>query len=208
MKGNFKVRCIEGFTCYTTKGKTYEVVDGRITYDHGAESFGRCYGIDELNEHFASQFELVSVPEITIRQKGRKVIAVMTEDGKYIKSAKAKCNPTDKFDFNIGSKLAFNRLMGEELAIKEVKRPAKVGEWIKVVNAHNTHGNYDNGSILQIVPYSWASTTPHYKNEVGCYLAPDEYVVLENYQPESKPKTLADYTNKEILSEAVKRIEG
>ena len=131
MKGNFKVRCIRGYHGYTTSGKVYEVVNGKLTYDNGRKCFGDYYSVEKLNKNMQSQFELVTDnKEITIRQKGRKVIAVMTEDGKYVKSAKAKCSPTDVYDFEVGAKLAFSRLMGEDTSIREVKRPAKVGEWI------------------------------------------------------------------------------
>jgi hypothetical protein len=69
--------------------------------------------------------------------------------------------------------------------VKEAKRHAKAGEWVRVVNAHNTKDNYKNGDILQIIPTTWKH--PHYKDEIGCYLEESEYVVLEGYIPEDKP---------------------
>lgn len=48
---------------------------------------------------------------IVIYRKGQEVIALDKATGK---KAIAKCSPEDEFDFNIGSKLAFERLLGIE----------------------------------------------------------------------------------------------
>jgi hypothetical protein len=53
-------------------------------------------------------------PSIVIYQKGREVIASLKSGKETIKTAKAICNPSDEFDFNVGAKLAFQRLMGED----------------------------------------------------------------------------------------------
>lgn len=74
------------------------------------------------------------------------------------------------------------------VAVKEVKRQAKVGEYVKVVNASNTrYDEYENGDILKIVEYNGKDIFKHsrayYKDEICKYLSLDEYVVLENYKP-------------------------
>lgn len=298
MKGNFKVRCIKSRDVGVTVGKIYEFVDGFSHWNNGEvlpqrtkHEISRFKNIDDLRTWFGGEFstelfELVlDNKEITIRQKGRKVIAVMTEGGKYVKSANAKCSPTDEFDFNIGAKLAFSRLMGEEkidkpyvevkqnkyevgdkvklvstrpvcwasgggmdkyldreveiteingnffkfdgsgdwcfnfcdiekkisviecqpsTTVREVKRPAKVGEWIKVVNADTWFNEYKNGDMFKVDDlYSSREegiiSKPH-------HIVPREYVVLENYQPEAT-KTLADFTDKELITELAKRWE-
>lgn len=53
--------------------------------------------------------------EIHITRKGNKVHAILKEDGEVIKRSMVKCHPEDEFDFKIGSKLAYDRLFGEEL---------------------------------------------------------------------------------------------
>lgn len=206
MKGNFKVRCIRGYHGYTASGKVYEVVNGKLTYDNGRKCFGDYYSVEKLNKNMQSQFELVTDnKEITIRQKGRKVIAVMTEDGKYVKSAKAKCSPTDVYDFEVGAKLAFSRLMGEDTSIREVKRPAKVGEWIRVTS----ESGHDNGKgIFEVTGLGpnndgWVYVNGQTRNIIRI----DQYVVLENYQPEETAKILADYTDKELINELSRRWE-
>lgn len=68
----------------------------------------------------------------------------------------------------------------------EVKRIAKKGEYVKIVNAHDTHGNYTNGSILKIVGDSEGMVGPRYGIGCGEFLDCEEYVVLEGYKPEQK----------------------
>ena len=50
--------------------------------------------------------------KIIITHDGTTTIARMFEGNKAIKTAEAKCAPSDTFDFSIGTKLAFDRLMG------------------------------------------------------------------------------------------------
>lgn len=57
---------------------------------------------------------------IVIYMKGNQVIALDKATGK---KAVAKCHPDDEFDFNIGAKLAFERLMGVSygISVKEMR---------------------------------------------------------------------------------------
>ena len=78
---------------------------------------------------FASSCELLEPSKkecIVIYRKGSEVIALDKSNGE---SGIAKCCPTDTFDFRIGTKLAFERLLGKDkIKVREVKRKAKVGE--------------------------------------------------------------------------------
>lgn len=155
---------------------------------------------------------VMQVNQITITdKKNGKVSAVLTENGKYVRSANAKCNPDDTFDFNVGATLAFNRLMGIEdkpvdaNIYKEVKRPAKVGEWIKIVNSESKK-SYVNGEIFKVEyndspsydgvyfkPISGITVGYRHSN-VGCTFAKDsEYVVLENYNPQQNSTDTFDW---------------
>lgn len=183
---------------------------------------------------------------IVIYRKDNEVIALDKRTGK---KAIAKCSPEDKFDFNIGAKLAFDRLMNgnkestivEDMrkklknycsdmhcgdcklhspvcrcgnsthfmikdntgnyemsdevikhafniifgtGIKEVKRRAKVGEYVKIVNAVSSYGNYKNGDILKIVDDAYGYA--RYGHHPGEALYNHEYVVLEGYKPEKE----------------------
>ena len=181
---------------------------------------------------------------IVIYRKGNEVIALDKRTGK---KAIAKCSPEDTFDFNVGAKLAFDRLMNvnkesttvedmrkklknycsdmdcrdcklhspvcrcgnkthfmtkdntgnyemndEEIkhafnivfgtGIKEVKRRAKKGEYVKIVDAVLSYGNYKNGDILKIVSGTHGFTRYGYKPDEILY--DSEYVVLEGYNPD------------------------
>lgn len=70
--------------------------------------------------------------------------------------------------------------------IKEVKRRAKVGEYVKVVNALvvtnvNDAYNYKDGDVLKIVRVD-TDMIPHCLSEIGTWLYDEEYVVLEGYR--------------------------
>ena len=187
---------------------------------------------------------------IVIYRKDREVIAVDKVTGD---KAIAKCSPEDTFDFHVGAKLAFDRLMNgnkenitvEDMrnrlksycigrlcgncklkystcrcgcgthfmtkddagnytmsdekikdafnivfgtGVKEVKRRAKVGEYVNIVNAVSSHRNCKNGDILKIVDVS--AKYVRYGYGIGEILYDTEYVVLEGYKPkkEREPK--------------------
>lgn len=66
--------------------------------------------------------------------------------------------------------------------VREVKRIAKVGEWVKIVDAASS-GNevYKNGDILRVKKAYFDGSA--YLSCGGIYACPFEYVVLEGYQP-------------------------
>lgn len=71
--------------------------------------------------------------------------------------------------------------------VREVRRRAMPGEWVKVIEATNDSANdYKNGDVLQIVRYTGVCATglAHYKNKGNKFLYDKEYVVLEGYKPE------------------------
>lgn len=148
----------------------------------------------ELIESAPQQPKIV----ITPKKKG-KVSAVLFNGDTYVKLANAKCSPDDTYDFNIGAKLAFNRLMGiedkpqEQSKVKEVKRHAIAGEYVKVVNAEsvpcdNGKPCYKNGDIIKIVRSDdeYTRFKDGFSDNGRAYaLLDSEYVVLENYNPNS-----------------------
>ena len=52
---------------------------------------------------------------IVLFRQGNKVIAKLTEGKKVINTAEAKCSPEDTFNFFIGSQIALQRLMAEQV---------------------------------------------------------------------------------------------
>ena len=127
---------------------------------------------------------------IVIYRKDNEVVSLDKRTGK---KAIAKCSPEDTFDFNIGAKLAFDRLINSNKnttvlgnGFKEVNRHAKIGEYIKIVDAFLPYGHYKNGDILQIVDDTHGyARYGHKPNEV---LYDEEYVVLEGYKPDKYRK--------------------
>jgi hypothetical protein len=125
---------------------------------------------------------------IVIYRNDNKVVALDKSTGE---KAEAKCNPADEFDFRTGAKLAFNRLMGEDAkpdnGVREVKRKAKVGEYIKVVYAMPCLIPYKNGDIFKVNCVTTSGCICK-KSEENVGLWHREYVVLENYKPEKEPE--------------------
>ena len=112
----------------------------------GSCSVGEVFTVEE------KYFDLVRKAKqetIVIYRNDNKVVALDKTTGE---KAEAKCNPADEFDFRTGAKLAFNRLMGEDAKPDdgEVKRKAKIGEYVKVVNAKPAIPSYKNGDIFKV----------------------------------------------------------
>lgn len=147
----------------------------------GSCSVGEVFTVEE------KYFDLVRKAKqetIVIYRNDNKVVALDKTTGE---KAEAKCNPADEFDFRTGAKLAFDRLMGEDVkpdnGVREVKRKAKVGEYIKIVDAKPFLIPYENGEIFRVIGIK--NATCNVKNSVkSCCVWHDEYVVLENYKPE------------------------
>lgn len=99
------------------------------------------------------------------------------------------------------------------MEVREVKRKAKVGEWVKIIDASNipkTNGinDYNNGSIIQIIGIEndcWVrygyGTDDNYIKRI---LADSEYVVLENYNQ----LDLSTITNEQLIAELTNRLGG
>ena len=151
----------------------------------GSCSVGKVFTVEE------KCFDLVRKAKqetIVIYRKDNKVVALDKSTGE---KAEANCNPADEFDFRTGAKLAFNRLMGEDVkpdnGVREVKRKAKVGEYIKIIDAKHLLISYENGEIFRVIGIG--NVGCKVKNSVkSCYVWHEEYVVLENYKLEKEPE--------------------
>lgn len=114
---------------------------------------------------------------IVIYSRDREVIAVDKNTGK---KAIARCCPEDTFDFETGAKIAFNRLLN----VKEVKRHARPGEYIKIVRSPTTiFDEYKLGDILKVIKVG-SHGQAYYKHDTLKYADRNEYVVLEGYGPD------------------------
>lgn len=163
-----------------------EISGGTVFYkDVVGESIGLKHF--QIGSIFSAALEKVDTT-IVIYRNDNKVVALDKSTGE---KAEANCNPADEFDFRTGAKLAFNRLMGEDVkpdnGVREVKRKAKVGEYIKIVDAKPFFIPYENGEIFRVICVKDA--TCEVENSVKrCHTWHSEYVVLENYKPEKEPE--------------------
>lgn len=141
---------------------------------------------------------------IVIYRNDNKVVALDKSTGE---KAEAKCNPADEFDFRTGAKLAFNRLMGEDVkpdnCVREVKRKAKVGEYVKVVNEKSVFNTYKNGDIFKVT-YVTGSGCICKNSDGDAGLWHEEYVVLENYKSEKEPEKEPDKKDEICVGDTVK----
>lgn len=152
--------------------------DGRGYTKSGKTYYGKhCWYFCE------EQLEMIKDETIVIYRNDNKVVALDKSTGE---KAEAKCNPADEFDFRTGAKLAFNRLMGEDNGVREVKRKAKVGEYIKIVDARPHLIPYKNGDIFKVISTSKPGVVIEKDGTPVTSAWHREYVVLENYKPEEK----------------------
>jgi len=162
--GNYYIHCCDYMALTWTNN---EVINNSIT----AAEF--------LKEHNSKDC-------IVIYRKGSETIALNKATGE---KAVAKCSPDDTYDFNTGARLAFDRLV--KPPVKEVKRVANVGEYVKIVKVEiDSNRDYKVGDILFILATEFLATDKvvRYGTGLGQYLYESEYVVLENYQPPKEEK--------------------
>lgn len=162
-----------------------EISGGTVFYkDVVGESI--CLKHFQIGSIFSAALEKVDTT-IVIYRKDNKVIALDKSTGE---KAEANCNPADEFDFRTGAKLAFNRLMGEDAkpdnGVREVKRKAKVGEYVKIVDAKPYLIPYKNGDIFKVISTCKSGVEIEKDGTPVTAAWHREYVVLENYKPEEK----------------------
>lgn len=188
-KRKFKVGERYTSKLFIDKGAVIEItqINGSTCFYKDVVGKTFCAKNFDINSLFA--FGLEEVDEtIVIYRKDNKVVALDKSTGE---KAEANC-----IDFRTDAKLAFNRLMGEAVktdnGVREVKRKAKVGEYIKIVDARPLFNAYKNGDVFKVVSVS-RSGVEIKKDETQVTAAwHEEYVVLENYKPEEKAQEKDD----------------
>lgn len=175
-----RVENIKGFNNYGTYvnkgvGGTVIVIDGNqicVEFDkhiNGHDGSG-CYGSRLrkgrdghckwflVQDGYVEKVKEKSNESIVIYRKGQEVIAVDKSTGE---TAVAKCSPQDTFDFKVGAKLAFERLMYTPKIVKQDRY--KVGDKVKIVDKwlpgcfQNSQGEMDKwlGKIMTIKKDTW-----------------------------------------------------
>ena len=142
---------------------------------------------DSSNWWFNERCLTLITPEaqsIHITTDGTTTHAVLKDGKSVVKRSKAVCAPSDVFDFETGARVAFDRLISP--GVLEVKRRAKVGEYIQIVDAFVPDG-YKNGDVLKVLGLDGSGEVKGTAPKTGIFIRSDEYVVLEGYQPEEEP---------------------
>lgn len=94
------------------KVMTIRTAYGDCTYGM-KEDVGENGGLNWLwNENMIEG--LASEKKIVITSDGDKTLAMLYDGKNVVKTATAKCSPDDKFDFETGARIAFDRLWGNE----------------------------------------------------------------------------------------------
>lgn len=138
--------------------------------------------------------------EVYTYRKGNEVISELKINDEVVKTAKARCCPTDTFDFNFGAKLSLERLFEEDKddkGEKEVRRKAKVGDYIELIEANYSFDKVgmvlkvskvaDNGSVY-VMPESYPEELEVYNSWSGNGWSYEKewYKVLKDYVPPKK----------------------
>ena len=72
--------------------------------------------------------------ELHITGDGKTVHAVLKENGKVVKRAKASCDPRDEYNFETGARLATDRIFGKEAEKKEPTYKFNIGDPVVVTD--------------------------------------------------------------------------
>lgn len=148
-------RCMAAYRTSCQCGDWINECDGKTVIN------GYCgdYHISDLwcidvPEHANCKCAVKSTParyKITIECDGTTTTARMEINGKGVKTAQAKRNPADKFNWRIGAETAFGRLFSkQEKPEKKKERPFKVGD--RVVCVRVSYGNmYTNGKHGKVI---------------------------------------------------------
>ena len=111
---------IHGVTDHRSKYNGIEGTIKSINPNGGSAYFSKThYGVKGGEPYIFYETELAPAKtannkKIVITTDGKETLARLYEDGKVVKKATAKCSPDDTFDFNVGAKLAFERLTNEK----------------------------------------------------------------------------------------------
>ena len=183
------IKCLKEESCFTP-GKVYKVKHGEITSDNGFtyRDSTNAKVLDYLSEWYL--FEKIN-KTVKMREKLRDYCQGRSCSGCKLSGDTCRCGNGTTFMMkgdtgnyamsNKEIKAAFNIVFGT--GIKEVKRHAKVGEYVKIVDAYDSCGKYKNGDILKII-----KDTDHVR--YGCtdgeFLFDSEYVVLEGYEQDKQ----------------------
>lgn len=149
----------------------------------------RPFTVDELGD-IGKCYPFSSFPRIVKQDRYEVGDRIVTKSGSR-EIVKGMFNPAylceSEDDGECGSVYedAISGKLFEDKPVRELHRPAKVGEWVRVTDAKTTFGDYKNGDvILAGRRYKDKGITAKDHCEDWGWIDDSEYVVLEGYQPE------------------------
>ena len=147
--GNKKANGNYSVTKRAWVGKVSEVYDDYFT----------AYGFDpmlRMDLHFGHLkyecFDLYTKDQptkIVITTDGKTTTAKMYRDKQLVEVQTTKCHPEDRFDFKVGARIAFDRLVGEKK--EEPAKPKYYNGKVVCVNNGGIPELYTEGKIYQFV---------------------------------------------------------
>lgn len=187
-----KVKCVKCLRAerYFTPGKVYKVKHGKITNDKGYtyEEETNSEVLDYLSGWYLFK-KFKKDKTVKMREKLETYCSDNLCISCKLKSHVFRCHDGVHFmskDYSGNYKMsnkeikdAYNTVFGS--VVKEVKRRAKKGEYVKIVDAECSYGNYKNGDILKVI-HDYNGVV-WYGENIGEFLLDKEYVVLEGYKP-------------------------
>lgn len=137
-------------------------------------------------------FDLVvasSTQELHVTTDGKTTHAILKENGKVVKRARADCDPRDKFDFETGARLAIDRVFR-----KEEKQGFKfnIGDKVTVVDSGRAYCRYVEfmkqfgEEILGHYAYGYAPKSGVTYSIVECGIHPNNNKELYVIKPDNQ----------------------
>lgn len=136
--------------CYTNKGWVGKVkcvyADGTFSAIGNHPAWGGDVRFENLNSKYFDLYTKDQPTKIVITTDGKTTTAKMYRDKTLVKVETTKCHPDDRFDFMVGARVAFDRLVGEK---KE--EPKYYNGKVVCVDNRGFDGIYTTGKIYQFV---------------------------------------------------------
>lgn len=101
-------------------------------------------------------------PEIHITTDGKTTYAILKQDRKVLSRSEAKCHPDDKFDFETGAKIAFDRLEIKKKT-EQSENPFKPGDIVECIFNYKTFGVFPpKGTLGQVIGIAGQNVLVHW----------------------------------------------
>lgn len=133
---NEKMKKAKVINSYSDRTIKIKIIEYTIPY-----VIGNTYIVD----NDCKKFKLVEIANkkqsIHITTDGVTTTAVLKDDKKVIEHSSTRCHPLDEFDFNIGSKIAFDRLMDKVTPLKLMHEDEVLGIIGEPIDNTDSFGN-------------------------------------------------------------------